>query len=149
MANLVVSRIDRGSEGGVRPVRVSRKKRSRIVTRVHRTGKPELVQIMRDLNPGLTRREAERDYDRVTAAINGWLRAFTRDFPKGIHAKLLLANCFSVNICWIDGRHRGAFDAPALWVQTSGKVRSNLRRLRLRSFSEWKARRQGGTNLTP
>jgi len=46
---------------------------------------------MRDLEPGLTRKEAEKAYDLVTAAINGWLRAYTREFPKGLHAKLLLA----------------------------------------------------------
>ena len=75
----------------MKSVRISRKVKSRIVRRVDRTGKPELVQIMRDLEPGLTRKEAEKAYDLVTAAINGWLRAYTREFPKGLHAKLLLA----------------------------------------------------------
>lgn len=148
MENLVVSRIDRGINDGVKLGRISRKKQSRIVRRVDRTGKPRLIEIMRDLEPGLTRRAAALAYDRVTAAINGWLRGYTRDFPKGIHAKLLLTNCFSVNLCWIDGRHRGAFDAPALWIQTSGKVRANIRRMRLRSFAEWKAGRENSTRAT-
>jgi len=123
-------------------LRINRKKLSHIVKRVDRTGKPRLIEIMRELEPGLTRQAAALAYDRVTAAINGWLRAYTRDFPKGLHGKLLLTNCFSVNICWIDGQHRGAFDAAALWIQTSGEVRANIRHMRLRSYSEWQANRQ-------
>ena len=148
MENLVVSDISRGTKGEVKQVRISRKVRSRIVKRVDRTGKPRIVQIMRELNPELSRKAAEHAYDLVTMAINGWLRAYTRDFPFGLHAKLLLTDCFSVNICWIDGEHRGSFNFPAIWIQTSGKVRASIRRMRLRSYSEWKAGQESRTSAT-
>jgi hypothetical protein len=77
----------------------NRKKLKRIVTRLYRTGKPGLIEIMMDFNPGLRRKDAESAYDLVTAAINGWLRALTRELPKGLHAKLLLTD-WKIVVCF-------------------------------------------------
>lgn len=120
----------------------NRKIAARMVSRVHRTGKPGLIQIMRDLESGLSKAEAARSYDRVTRAINGWLRAHTRDLPKGLHAKLLLANCFSLNLCWMKGRTGLYAPKPALWVQLGDKrggpgPRAYMRRMRLKAWAEW------------
>jgi hypothetical protein len=122
----------------------SRRKLSRIVHRVDTTGKEKLMDIMRTLEPDLTKKAASLAYDRVTAAVNGWIMAYTRDLPHGLHARLLLRDCFSVNLCWIRGRTGKRANFPALWVQLGDKrgkpgARAQFRRMRLRAWSQFKA----------
>ena len=130
-------------------------KLSRMIQRVDSTGKPRLVQIMRELEPGLTKREAEKSYDRVTAAINGWMIAYTKDLPVGLHARLLLANCFSLNLCWIRSAKPDVYpNHPALWVQVGDRrgkpgPRAYLRRLRKRAWSQWYSQHRTPGQIPP
>lgn len=114
-----------------------------LASSIHRTGKPQLIQIMRDLESGLTVREASKAYDRVTAAINGWIVAVTKDLSKDLHVKLLITNCFSVNCAWFKGKPGVYPDYPKLWIQVGDRrgkpgPRSQIRRMRMREWSKFK-----------
>jgi hypothetical protein len=107
----------------------------RMVSSIHKTGKEELVQIIQDIYPGTTKKEARQAYDMVTSAINGWMIAFTKDLPKGMHAKLLLRDCFSVNLCWMKGKQDVYPDYPKIWVIANDTAARNFRRMRMREFA--------------
>lgn len=126
----------------------SKRKLRRIIDRVDTVTKPRLIAIMQELEPDLKRKDAELAYDRVTAAINGWINSYTRDLPKGLHAKLLLANCFSVNLCWIKGRPGRKADFPGVWITITDRLgrngpRGNLRKLRVAEYNRWVAAGRG------
>jgi hypothetical protein len=117
----------------------------RIVTSVDTCTKPRLIEIMRMQYPELNKRQAALAYDQVTSAINGWIRAYTKELPKGLHARLLLTNCFSLNLCWHRGKPGVYPDYPMLWLQLGDRLgkpgaRAQLRALRLR---EWKRFHEG------
>jgi len=103
----------------------------------HRCGKPELARIMCDLGAVSTLKEANQAYDAMTMALNAWLRAMTRSFPKSIHQKLNLRDAFTINLAWIDRSHRNAPKAPAVWINVNDPIRANIRRHRLRAYAEW------------
>jgi hypothetical protein len=121
---------------------VSRRKAARIVERVDTTGKPRVIEIMRELEPDLTKKAAGEAYDRVTRAINGWVNAYTRDLPRGLHARLLLTNCFSVNLCWTRSVPGKRPELPQVWVTLGDRYgrpgpRGNMRRMRLRAWARF------------
>jgi hypothetical protein len=103
--------------------------------------KGRLIDIMCELEPELTKVAAAKAYDRVTAAINGWIMSASRALPKGLHARLRLANCFSVNLCWLKGKPDKYPDYPSAWMTLGDRgpgrpgPRGYLRRLR---YDEWK-----------
>jgi hypothetical protein len=131
---------------------VSRRKASRIVNRLDTTGKPRLIEIMRELEPDLTKKAAGQAYDRMTRAINGWINAYTRDLPRGLHARLLLANCFSLNLCWTKAITGKRPELPQVWVTLGDRYgkpgpRGNLRRLRLRAWAQYFREQDKGKEL--
>lgn len=113
--------------------------RRRIVNRVDTVTKEKLLQIMQELEPGITRKACAQAYDRVTAAINGWLIAMTRELPRGVHARLLLANCISVNLCWVKGKPGTWADYPTWWLGLTAKARAALHRQRAQEYHRWVA----------
>jgi hypothetical protein len=119
-------------------------KRCRIVTHRRTTTKAMLIKIMQELEPGLKAVDGARAYDRVTAAINGWLMANTRSLPKGLHARLLLANCMSVNLCWLRGKAGRWADYPTWWMtlmdrKYSPGPRRYIHRQRCAEYNRWLA----------
>jgi len=115
-------------------------RRRRTVYRRDTVDKRMLLDIMRDLEPGLTKPEASKAYDIVTRAINAWLQARTRVAPPGVHSRLLLSNCFSINICWLKGKPDAYPSWPAVWVGLPRYARDALRRQRYAEYYAWKAR---------
>jgi hypothetical protein len=122
----------------------NKRKLARIISRVDSTTKGKLIDIMRTLEQDLSRKSAAQAYDMVTRAINAWLYAYSIDLPKGLHAKLLLANCFSINLCWKRGRTGHYPDYPYMWIGINDRLgkpgpRAFLWRLRLREWSRFKS----------
>jgi hypothetical protein len=103
----------------------------------HRTNKADLCQIMVDVGAVRTVKEANAAYEAMTTAMNAWLRAMTRTMPKTIRHKLTLRNAFTINLAWVSAGHKHRPDFPALWIATNGEIRANMRRHRLKAYSEW------------
>ena len=125
-------------------MRIPRLKR-RLATHRDIIGKTRTLQVMRELEPGLTHKEASRAYDMVTRALNGILRAYARDLPKDTHLALRVADCFSVNLCWIKGYEQMYSDFPTIWISAGDRIRNQISRLRCQEYRAWRATRvQGG-----
>ena len=125
----------------------NRKKAKRIVRTIDWMGKPGFVQLLMDIGAAETKKEARCAYDLVTTGLNAWLRAKSRNLPKGTWCKLILLNAFSVNLCWIRGSPWP--DYVKLFVITSGETRANIRRLRLREYSHWKSQQPSHPVVEP
>jgi hypothetical protein len=121
---------------------MSRASKRRIVTKVYRTGKPELIEMMMDLETVGSKREAALAYDAVTQAINGWLMAHSRTIPKGLHMKLTLTSCLTVNLCWIDRSQRPGPDILACWLALTRGAKVAIRQRRAKEYYVWKAKQQ-------
>jgi len=94
--------------------------------------------MMLDLGTIGTKKEAARAYDAVTQAINGWIMAHARTVPKGLHMKLLLTSCLTLNMCWIDRSPHGRADILACWHTITQAARKAIRKRRAREYYEWK-----------
>lgn len=112
----------------------------RMTYRRDTTDQRKLLRIMQELEPGMTNRKAAEAYRVVTQAVNGWIVAHTKDMPKGIHSRLLVADCFSVNVCWMRGVPGKYPPWPTVWIGLPGKVRSSIHKQRCSEWHAWKAR---------
>jgi len=116
------------------------KKRRRIVDKRETTTKRRIIAIMCELEPGLTKTEAAKAYDRVTAAVNGWMLASARHLPKGIQFKLVLADACTINMCWLKGIPGVYADWPVVWIGLPAKARRWLQQQRAKEHNDWKRR---------
>ena len=119
---------------------LSTKPKYRIVNRQETIGKARLLEIMREMEPGLTVRQASASYDRLTRAINGLMNAYARALPKGIHVRIRLQDCCTINLCWIAGKSGQWADRPRAWLSLGARVRGRLQDLKIAEHKRWKAR---------
>ncbi len=100
--------------------------------------KPQIVELMLESGRLKTRKDAERAYDAITFAINAWSRAWTKALPKGMHARFLMKDALSINLCWVSGEGRYA-DYPRFWVSLNQRSRKQYRCMKDKEYERFKS----------